>query len=555
MDKDKQIKQLIYGEAVRPKILLGLWKVYEAVATTLGSKGRNVAIELNWGDPNIIHDGVTVAKAIALEDPFENMAAQLVIKAAQKTNEIAGDGTTTATILTYAIGKEALQNVSAGINPAPLRKGINKAVSVVVSELKKMATSVTKPEELTQVATISAADPIMGEMVSKAIQKVGKDGVVTVQEGGSETISVEYKEGMEFEKGWVSIYMMTDEKEQKAVLEVQKSDYPYVVVVDEKLDNDSLVTLLEKIYDFDLKAKILLVAVDFDNVAISTLVLTKLRGNKQLIAVKAPDFGPHRTNILDDIATLTGGQLLGGETGIPLAEMTVDSLGKVERVEVTKDQTLIIGGKGKEEKIKERIAGLDKLIEQYKNDPAAKNKYETRKAKLVGGVAVVSVNDPSDQEKREIKERVYDAVNATKAAIAEGIVPGGGIAFLRARQVIEELKFEDDKERMGADIVKRALAYPTRRLISNAGVDMPDYILGKILENTDKNIGYNVDSESMEDLIASGIIDPVKVSRTALEQAASAAIMLMTTDVMIAFDREITKKQKESIDGIGQFLD
>lgn len=567
---DKKTKILIFDQRVRNKILRGVEITAKAVGTTLGSRGRNVAYELNWGTPNVLHDGVSVAKQVVLKDPYENMAAQLVITAAERTNDIAGDGTTTATILTYAIVKEAIQAISAGNNPMVVRKGIDKAVAAVVEELKAMAKNVKDFEELKQIATISAADSEMGELIATAIQKVGEGGVVTVQPGRSSELEVEYKEGMEFERGLLSQYLRTSNDKMEAVLETEKENYPYVAIINEKLDSAKTIAILEKMYEFDKGAKIMLIADDFDNEAFNMIVVNMLRGTKKIVPVKAPEFGEHRTALLNDIAILTGGQVLGGSAGLPIEQATIESFGRCERTITTIDQTIIIGGRGDKKKIEGQIKTIRKLAEDAKTD-SEKDKADKRIGKLTGGVAVISVGAYSETEMNERKERVYDATNATKAAIAEGIVPGGGVALLRARNAIDKLSFSDktptdglldgvkiagrSKEKIGADIIKSALSYPIRQLIANAGIEKPDAVVGKIEESTEKNFGYNVDTEEYVDLYKEGIIDPLKVVRTALVQSASVAIMLITTECMIAFDREPEKKGENNANGIGGFID
>lgn len=552
MDKDKQVKTVIFGAQARERIMRGLEITYQAVATTLGSRGRNVSLEKNWGPPIVIHDGVTVAKDVILPDPFENQAAQLVLQAAQNTNDQAGDGTTTATIFTYAIYKEALELITAGTNPMILKKGIEMAVATVIAELKKMAKQVETPQELEQIATISAADSDMGKLIARAIQKVGKNGVVTVQEGSTSTIEVEYKEGIDIDKGMLSPYMVTSAERGEAVYEgdEKKNNFPYIVLLNEKLDNNKFITLVEKIYTFDNQAQVLIIADEYDVDVTATIVVNKVNYGKKIVAIKSPEFGEHRTNLLNDIAVVTGGSVFGGNAGIPLDQVKLEAFGRAEKVIVTRDQTIIVGGKGKSEEITARVSLLDKLMFEVKTE-FQKDKIEGRKAKIVGGVAVINVGAPSATEMREKKERVFDAVNATKAAIAEGIVPGGGVAFIRTIAALNKITTKG-KEILGVNIVKKALEYPLRKLVANAGSADPGYVLGKLQESPNKNIGYNVESEAFEDLVKSGIIDPVKVSRSALENAASVATMLITTECMISFSRETSKTNSEETDGIGK---
>lgn len=554
---DKPVKKIIYGQEVRDKILRGVAVTERAVGTTLGSKGRNVALEKNWGSPIILHDGVSVARDIALEDPFENQAAQLVINAAQNTNNEAGDGTTTATILTHAIVKEALPIVSSGTNPMVIRKGIEKAVPAIIAELKKLARPIKTFDEMKQIATISAADESMGDLIATAIKKVGENGVVTVQEGTGSTIEVEYKEGMDLPKGYISPYLITDPARMEVVYEMEKrkgktgieSSFPYIVVVNEKLDNAKLAAIYQTIWQTDNSAKIIFIADDFEPEAMQSIIISKLRSGSRLAALKSPEFGEHRTNLLIDIATVTGGKVIGGAAGVPIDQVKIDDIGQVEKVIISRDQTLLIGGQGKDKDIQDRIAALKKLLQDSKEE-GQRDKLQSRLAKLIGGVAVISVGAPSETEMREKKERVYDAVNATKAAVAEGVVPGGGVALIRASQVLDTMDVTP-QESIGVDIVRQALKYPLKRLIENVGTEDPGYAIGKILEHKNPDWGYDVDSETFTDLVKKGIIDPVKVTRSALQNAASIATMLVTTDCMIVYKREEKSKKEEDIEGIG----
>ncbi len=550
---DRKAKDIIFGQDIRDRIDRGLYIASRTVATTLGSKGRNVMYELNWGFPNVIHDGVTVAREIILKDPYENMAAQLLLSAAQKTNDEAGDGTTTASILTYAIAHEGLRVVSAGTNPALVRKGIEKAVEAVIAELRKLAKPIKTHKEIAQVATISAADPEIGELIATAIEKVGEHGVVTVAEGTGNKVEVEYKEGMEFDKGFISPWLMTDGAKLEAVIQgTGKGNNPYVAIVNDTVSNEQIVTLLEVIYKTDLRAKVIVIADEFDPIAAGSIILTKRNGKKELVAVKSPDYGDHRTNLLMDLAIVTGGTVFGGAVGIPLDQAAIDSFGRCERIIVTREVTQIIGGQGEKAKIQERTVAIRNQMKSAKTE-FEKDKLETRLSKLVGGVAVINVAASSETEMRELKERVIDAKNAARVAVEEGIVPGGGVALLRARRAIDTLDL--GRAQIGADIVKAALAYPIKKLIGNAGVESVDYIVGKIENSPDMSLGYNVDTEDYVDLIESGIIDPLKVSRSALQNAASIATMLITTDVGIAFERETPKANKIDDDGIGIFPD
>lgn len=554
---EQKPKTIIFGDEVRKKTLDGILKVYLAVATTLSSRGRNISLEKNWGPPVVVHDGVTIAREVILPDPFENQAAQLIIQAAQKTNDEAGDGTTQTTILAYAIAKEAIQRVSSGTNPMVIRKGIDKAVEVVNRYLKDLATPVKEFEEMKQVATISAGDKEMGEIIATAIQKVGPKGIVTVQEGGKVFTEVEYKEGMDFDKGYISPYLANIVERMETVFEgsgnPKVDDNPYIIILNEKMDNQKLVAVLEKIYQTDQKAKVLIIADDYDSESAGSVVMTKLQTKLPLVAVRAPDFGEHRSNMLLDIAVLTGGQVLGGSNGIPLDQMTLDHIGRAEKIIVTKDQTIIVGGKGDKEEIKKHISGVETLKKNAK-DEFQKDKFENRLAKLAGAVAVIVVGASSEAEMRERKERAYDAVNATKAAMDEGIVPGGGVAYVKAAKSIRDDFVLEEEERIGAEIVITALSYPLRKVAENSGNAKPDWVVGKVEENPIKDFGYNAETEQFENLLESGIIDPVKVTRTALSNAASVAIMLMTTEGMIAFERN-NEPKKQVVDGIGSFVD
>lgn len=557
---DKKPRKIIFGEKVRKAIVEGVTTTYEAVATTLGSRGRNVSIEKNWGAPLIIHDGVTVAREVILSDPFSNQAAQQVIEAAQATNNQAGDGTTTATILTYAIVTEGMKLVQAKINPQIIRKGIDRAVEIVEEELNKMAQKVEKFEEMKQVATISAADEGMGEIIATAIQKVGKHGAVTVQPGTGYDINVEYKEGMEFISGYISPYLVTDPEKQEAVLEGTEDNRPFVVVVNQKVTNSDLVQkLLQPIFNYNQSAQIIIIADDFEPDAKASLVMNRIRGNQKYVGVKSPEFGDHRTHMLMDIALVTGATVIGGSTGVDIAGIEENDLslfGRAEKVIVTRENTMIVGGSSDEDELKKHIKGL-KELEKNEKDPFRKDKIQARLAKLVGGVAVINVGAYSDTEMREKKERVYDAVNATQAAVDKGIVPGGGVSLVRASRALDKIieKETDDKIKIGMKIVRDALFYPLKKLVDNSGGHDSGFVLETIRKSNDENLGYNVDSEAFENMNESGIIDPVKVTVSAFRNAASAASMLLTTECMIAFQREKPKENGASLEGIGDWND
>lgn len=534
---DKKPRIIIFDELARKKMLKGVKLAADTITATMGSKGGNVAIELNWGMPLTVHDGVTVAKNIWLADPFENMGAQMVLEAAKKTNDSAGDGTTTASLLSYAILKEGFKNVSAGMNAQTLRKGIDKAVKVVISELKKKSIKVESKDQLIQIASISAADKKIGELIAKAVEKVGESGVVTVQEGRGFDITVDYKEGMEFDHGYVTPYCMNTEQFTAEYEGKLAENFPYIVLVDEKLTNENMVAIHTKINAYDQDAIVLFLANDFEPEAIQTINQSRMKTQLPVVIVKSPDFGDHRTQILTDIAVLTNAKVLG-ENGAQISSFTPDMAGRLQKFLVSREHTVLIGGVGEKKTIEARILALKKLRAEAKSD-AEMDKLDGRIAKLIGGVAVISVGAPSEMEMREIKERVIDAVNATQAAISEGIVPGGGVALVKCIGAVDELIRDEleGEERIGAQIVKDAITYPLLKLVDNSGHKNSGYVLGQIKENADPNVGYNVDTEQMENLVETGIIDPVKVTRSALINAASVANMMLTTWFMIAYDR------------------
>lgn len=523
-------KILKFDSEAREKLLKGINTLTDAVASTLGPKGRNVAIDKKWGAPNVVHDGVTVAKEIELEDPFENMGAQLIKEAASKTNDVAGDGTTTATVLTQAIVSEGLKNIQAGSNPMMLRHGIEKAVNTLVEELKKLSKKLTTPEEITQVATISAQDEVIGKTISDAITKVGKDGVITVEEGKTMEMSVDYKEGMEFDKGYASPYFVTDTEKMEASIEDA-----HILITDKKIANmQDLLPFLEKFVQ--VSKNLVIIADDFEGDALPTLVVNKLRGVFNVLALQAPGFGDRRKALLEDIAILTGGTVISEDTGRKFETVEITDLGRAGRVTSTKDSTLIVDGKGEKSRIDARITQIRKELEKSDSE-FDREKLQERLAKLTGGVAVINVGAATEVEMKEKKERVIDAVAATKAAIEEGIVPGGEIALLRVAGSLEKLKFEGE-EKIGVEIVKKAVEQPFRRLVKNAGLDEGVY-LAKVLE-TSGYMGVDVIDGTVKDLVKAGVIDPVKVTRTALQNASSVAIMVMTTQVLISDKPEPT---------------
>ncbi len=522
-------KRIIYSNEARQKLKAGVDKLANAVATTLGPKGRNVALEKSWGAPQVVHDGVTIAKEIELEDKFENMGAQLVKQAAEQTNEKAGDGTTTSALLAQALVSEGLKNVSAGANPMILRKGLEEATELVVAEIKKLSKKINGKEEKTQVATISAQDSKIGNLIAEALDHVGDDGVITVEESKGFEMELEYKEGMQFDRGYASPYFVTNADRMEAEIES-----PYILVTEHKVSNiQELLPMIEKL--MSVSKNLAIVAEDIEGDALATLVVNKLRGTLNALAVKAPGFGDRRKAMLEDIATLTGARVVSEELGRKLDSITVDDLGRAERIVSTKDDTIIVGGKGSKRDIEARITQIRTQIEDT-DSTYDKEKLMERLAKLSGGVAVISVGAATEAELKEKKLRVEDAVNATKAAVEEGIVPGGGIAFLRARKVIEKTRLEGDAG-VGTRILYNALEKPTRIIVENAGMDSGrslGEIETKAAEEKNQNIGVNVLTGEYVDMVKAGIIDPAKVARSALQNAVSVAIMILTTECLVA---------------------
>jgi len=528
-------KQIKYGDEARQALLAGINAVSKAVVTTLGPKGRNVAIDKKWGAPSVIHDGVTVAKDIELSDPFENMGAQLVKEASSKTNDVAGDGTTTSTLLASYISQLGMKNITAGANPMIVKKGIEKAVDVVVSELKKQAKPIKSQEEIAQVAMVSAGDAEIGKKIAEALEKVGRDGVVTVEEGKGLEIEIDYKEGMEFDKGYASAYFVTNPERMEAEIED-----PYILLTDKKISSiQDLLPFLEKFVK--VSKNLVIIADEVEGEALATLVVNKLRGTFNVLAIKAPGFGDRRKEMLADIATLTGGQVISEDTGRTFENIEITDLGRAEKVWADKDNARIIGGKGDASELNKRIALIRRQIEETDSD-FDKEKLEERLAKLVGGVAVINVGAATETELNEKKERVKDAVGATKAAVEEGIVPGGGVALLRARMALKKVSGETKDEQTGIDIVYEALEQPLRSLVKNAGED-DGYILKKIEESTDSDYGYDVLNGKFGSMTKFGLLDPLKVTRSALQNAASVASMVLTTEALIA---EIPEEKKET---------
>jgi chaperonin GroEL len=536
-------KQLVFSEEARRKLRNGMNVVANAVGATLGPKGRNVAIDRKFGSPTITHDGVSVAKEIELEDPFENMGAQLLKEAASKTNDIAGDGTTTSTILAHAIVNEGLKALEAGFNPMLIKNGIAQATDVVVEELRKMSVKIDTKEEIASVATNSAADPKIGELIADVMDKVGKDGVVTVEESKSMSDEKDFVEGMQFDRGYLSAYFITSADKMEAVI-----SEPYILINEKKISAaQDIVPLLEKLVQVG-KRDLVIIAEDIDGEALATLVLNKLRGMLNVAAVKAPGFGDRRKAMLQDIAILTGGTVIAEETGRKLETATIQDLGRAEKVVSDKENTTIIGGKGTKSGIEGRIKEIRAEIEKSTSD-YDKEKLNERLAKLSGGVAVIKVGAPTETELKEKKHRVEDALSAARAAQEEGIVAGGEISLLNAMPKLEKMlkgSEEDEETRVGINIVKKALEAPIRRLAANAGQDgsvIIDTIRRTATEQKNKNIGFNVLTGKYADLIEDGVIDPVKVVRGALENASSIAAMILTTDVLVT---DIPEKEKQA---------
>ncbi len=528
-------KQLKFGDEARKPLLKGIETVARAVVTTLGPKGRNVALDKKWGAPSIIHDGVTVAKDIELSDPFENMGAQIVKEAASKTNDAAGDGTTTSTLLAYVMAQQGLRNVTAGANPMIVKKGMEKAVEVALISLKKMAKPIKGKDEIAQVAKISAGDDAIGMKIAEAIEKVGKDGVVTVEEGKGFEIEIDYKEGMEFDKGYASAYFATNSEKMEAEIE-----NPYILITDKKISSiEELLPFLEKFVK--VSKNLVIIADEIEGQALATLVLNKLRGTINILAIKAPGFGDRRKEMLEDIAILTSGTVISEDTGRKFETVEVVDLGQAEKVWADKDNARIIGGKGAASALKARITNIRNQIKESTSD-FDREKLEERLAKLAGGVAVINVGAATEVELNEKKERVKDAVGATKAAIEEGIVPGGGVALLRARGALSTLKSENKDEQVGIDIIKDSLSEPLSWLIKNAGEDA-GYIVKKIEESKESDYGYDVMTGKFGSMMKMGILDPLKVTRSALTNAASVAQMVLTTECLIT---DLPEEKKET---------
>ena len=523
-------KQLIFGEEARRKLKNGIDVVSAAVVTTLGPKGRNVAIDRKFGSPTITHDGVTVAKEIELEDPFENMGAQLMKEAATKTNDIAGDGTTTSTLLAHSIVTEGLKTLAAGGNPMLLKRGIEIATNKVSEAIKKAAMPISTRQDIAAVATTSAQDASIGELIADVMDKVGKDGVITVEESKGLEFEKEYVEGMQFDRGYISPYFITDSEHMESII-----PEPYILIYDKKISAaQDIVPVLEKLVQTG-KRDLVIIAEDIDAEALATLVLNKLRGMLNVLAIKAPGFGDRRKAMLQDIALLTGAQVISEETGRKLDTVTLTDLGRAEKVTADKDNTTIIGGKGEAAQIKGRIEQIRVEIDKTTSD-YDREKLQERLAKLSGGVAIIRVGAATETELKEKKHRVEDALSATRAAVEEGIVPGGGVALLNAMVVLDDLKLDTEDEQIGVKIVRKALEMPMRKIVENAGKDGAVIVEGVRAAQKDKKndkFGYDVMRDDYIDMIKGGLGDPAKVTRGALENAASIAAMILTTEALI----------------------
>ena len=534
-------KQLLYSEAARAAILKGVNQLADAVKATLGPKGRNAILDKKFGAPTITKDGVTVAKEIELKNPYENMGAQLVREVASKTSDTAGDGTTTATVLAQAIYREGVRNITAGANPMEIKRGIDKAVEFVVAELKKLSKPCQAKTEISQVGTISANnDKTIGDLIAEAMEKVGKDGVITVEEAKSMTTSLDVVEGMQFDRGYISPYFVTNAERMEAVM-----DEPLILINEKKISSmKDLLPVLEQVAK--MGKPLIIISEEVEGEALATLVVNKLRGTLNVAAVKAPGFGDRRKAMLEDIAVLTGGQVISEDLGLKLENVKLTDLGRAKRVTIDKDNTTIVEGHGDPKKIEGRVKQIKAQIEETTSD-YDREKLQERLAKIVGGVAVINVGAATETEMKEKKARVEDALHATKAAVEEGIVPGGGTAYLRCIKALDGLKDIPAEQKVGIDIVRRALEEPVRQIAANAGSE-GSVVVGKLREEKNPNAGFNAATDEYVDMIKAGIIDPTKVSRTALQNAASVAGLMLTTEVMVT---ELPEEKKEPMGGPG----
>ncbi len=522
-------KELRFDEEARRGLEAGVNKLADVVKVTLGPKGRNVVLEKKWGAPTITNDGVTIAKEIELDDPWENMGAQLAKEVATKTNDVAGDGTTTATVLAQAMVREGLRNVAAGANPMDLKRGIEQAVAKVVEFIGEFSRTIETSDEVAAVAAISAADPTIGKKIAEAMDKVGKDGVITVEEGQTFGIELEFTEGMQFDKGYISPYFITDPDRQEAVL-----DDPYILIANQKIGSvNDLLPVLEKV--MQTGKPLVVIAEDIEGEALATLVVNRIRGTFSSVAMKAPGFGERRKAMLQDIAILTGGTVISEEVGLKLEGVTVDMLGHARRVVVTKDDTTVIDGAGSETDVASRIKQIEREIENTDSD-WDREKLQERLAKLSGGVVVIKVGAATEVELKEKKHRIEDAVSATRAAVEEGIVPGGGVPLLRAQVALDKLRGGNDDEKTGRIIVRRSLEEPLRQIAVNAGYE--GGVVVEHVRNSEGLMGFNAATGEYEDLMKAGIIDPAKVTRSTVQNAASIAALLLTTEALIAERKE-----------------
>ena len=523
-------KELRFNEEARRGLEAGVNKLADTVKVTLGPKGRNVVLEKKWGAPTITNDGVTIAKEIELDDPYENMGAQLAKEVATKTNDVAGDGTTTATVLAQAMVKEGLRNVAAGANPMDLKRGIEAAVEKVVEAIGEMARDIETSDEIANVASISANnDPTIGKVIAEAMEKVGKDGVITVEEGQTFGLELEFTEGMQFDKGYLNFYFVTDPDRQEAVLED-----PYILIANQKISSvNDLVPVLEKVMQSG--KGVLVIAEDVEGEALATLVVNKIRGTFSSVAVKAPGFGERRKAMLQDIATLTGGTVISEEVGLKLENVTLDMLGRARKIVTTKDNTTVIDGAGAEADVKARIKQIEREIENTDSD-WDREKLQERLAKLSGGVVVIKVGAATEVELKEKKHRIEDAVSATRAAVEEGIVAGGGVALLRAQTAIDKIRSGGGDEKTGRSIVRKAIEEPLRQIAVNAGFE--GGVVVEHVRSAEGNTGFNAATGEYEDLVKAGVIDPAKVTRSTLQNAASIAALLLTTEALVAEEKE-----------------
>lgn len=542
-------KQIQYSEIARKKLKIGVDKLANAVKVTLGPRGRNVILDRGFGSPTITNDGVTIAKEIELEDKVENMGAEIVKEVASKTNDVAGDGTTTATVLAQAIITEGLKNVAAGANPLALKRGIELATKKAVEFLKSISKPVSKKEEIAKVATISAEDEEMGNLIAEVIDEVGKDGVITIEESKTFGFQKEIVKGLQFDRGFVSPYMVTDTEHMRAELED-----PYILITDKKISSlNDIVPVLEKVVSAG-KKELVIIADEIEGDALATLVVNKLRGVLNVLAVKAPGFGDRKKEMLQDIAVVTGGQVISEELGLKLDKIELEMLGRARKVIATKEDTTIVEGKGKKEDIEARIQQIKRQIEETESE-FDREKLEERLGKLTGGVAVIKVGAPTEIEQKARQHKAEDALAATKAAIEEGIVPGGGVALVRAAQSLEDIKIEEKDEdlardiKTGVDILKKAMEAPLRQIAQNAGVDA-GVVVAKVKAAKERNFGFNAQTLQFEDLVKSGIIDPTKVVRSALENASSAAATFLTTEAVVTDLPE--KKERENHQDFGE---